>query len=340
MSASLAEIEEHAARIAGEAGALLIEIFRNSSGIPSDASLDVQYKDKAQRDPVSEADRGAEQHLRVSITQRFPDHAILGEEGEDAGSDTAEYVWVLDPLDGTTNFVNGLPLFTVSVGVLRWGHPAVGAIWCSVSPTGSAGVISARAGAGARLDGVPVSVHGRAARGGKQLPHRLAAYPGNFGAFLTLARRRGLRSGEPRTLGSTAYECALVSAGVLQSAIFWGPKIWDVAAGVTIVREASGSALTRDRGRWHELTYFRAPADSGTPKRLRDWSAPVVIGSPAIASGMVQALRPTLAGRALRLARHRWVRRTLRELKRCGRRMLGMQRTGSRIPPTAHHDSN
>lgn len=324
MTASLAEIEEHATKIAGEAGALLLDVFRASSSVSSGGTLEVEYKDKHQRDPVSEADRSAEQHLRSTILTRFPDHAVLGEEGEDSGSDAAEYVWVLDPLDGTTNFVNGLPLFTVSVGVLRWGHPAVGAIWCSASPNGGAGTFSAHAGGGARLDGVRVSVEGRAAHGAKQLPHRLAAYPGNFGAFLTLSHRRGLHTGEPRTLGSTAYECALVSAGVLQSAIFWGPKIWDVAAGVTIVREAAGSALTRDRGRWHELTYFRAGTDrSGAPKRLREWGAPVVIGSPAVATSLVQALRPTLAGRALRLARHRWLRRSLRVLRQQGQRLLG-----------------
>ena len=186
--------------------------------------IEVQYKDKAQQDPVSQADRGSEDHLRKAIADRFPDHAILGEEGQDAGPSGAEFTWVLDPLDGTTNFINGLPLFGVSVGVLRWGHPAAGAIWTPVTPGGSPGVFSARAGGGARLDGEALSVEGRAAHGLPQLPHRLAAVPGNFGAFLTLAARPGLRSGDPRTLGSIAYESALVAAGVLQSAIFWGPK--------------------------------------------------------------------------------------------------------------------
>jgi myo-inositol-1(or 4)-monophosphatase len=329
MSATLSEIEGKATTIAAEAGALLLDIFHRSASVSSAAALDVEYKDKAQRDPVSEADRGAERHLREAILSHFPDHAVLGEEGEDAGSDAAEYTWVLDPLDGTTNFVNGLPLFTVSVGVLRWGHPAVGAIWCSASPTGASGVIHARAGGGAWMDDVRVSVDGRVARGGIQLPHRLAAYPGNFGGFLTFSRRPGLRPGEPRTLGSTAYECALVAAGVLQSAIFWGPKIWDIAAGVTVVREASGSALTRERGRWHELTYFRVPAEKGRPKRLRTWSAPVVVGSPATTLALVHALRPTLVGRAVRLTRHRWLRRAFWLL---GRRNV---RSGDRSPSRA-----
>jgi myo-inositol-1(or 4)-monophosphatase len=305
----LEAIEQHAARIAAEAGAILLELFHDS--------VEVEYKDKEQHDPVSRADRGSEEHLRRAILDRFPDHAILGEEGQDAGPAGAEFTWVLDPLDGTTNFVNGLPLFCVSVGVLRWGHPAVGAIWTPVTPSGGPGVFSARAGGGAWLDGRPLSVHGRAAKGGKQLSHRLAAYPGNFGALLTLMSRRGARSGEPRTLGSIAYEAALVAAGVLQSALFWGPKIWDVAAGVVLIREAGGSVLTRDRGRWHELTLFRPDLDrSGAAKPLRDWSAPLMVGGPDLAPALAAALRPTLAGRALRLLRHPLIRRVRRLVRR------------------------
>ena len=306
--ATLAEIEEHAARIAAEAGALLLELYRTP--------IEVEYKDKQRRDPVSQADKSAEAQLRTAILERFPDHAILGEEGADAGSAQAEYAWVLDPLDGTTNYVNGLPLFCVSVGVLRWGHPAVGAIWTAVTPDGAAGVFSARAGGGARLNGQPISVDGRAGRN-RQLPHRIAGYPGNFGGFFTLTRHPGLRPGEPRTLGSIAYEAAFVAAGVLQSAIFWSPKIWDIAAGVTIVREAGGSALTRTAGRWHELTYFRPGTDpkTGAARPLRDWSGPLVIGAPELTQPLVLSLRPTLLARLLRLPRHPLIRRSLRLLR-------------------------
>jgi len=244
-SSALAAIEEHAARIAADAGSMLLGLFRGP--------LEVEYKDKDQHDPVSEADRRAEEYLRRAIQDRFPEHAILGEEGKDAGPSGAQYTWVLDPLDGTTNYVNGLPLFAVSVGVLRWGHPAVGAIWTSSSPAGGPGVFSARAGGGARLNGAAIGVGGP--RDGRKPPaQRLAAVPGGAGAMLSFGSRAGgsragrapeIRHGDPRTLGSIAVEAAFVAAGILQSAVFMGPKIWDVAAGVTIVREAGGSALTR-----------------------------------------------------------------------------------------------
>jgi myo-inositol-1(or 4)-monophosphatase len=295
----LLEIEERAAGFAADAGMILLDLFRGP--------LDVEYKDKHQRDPVSQADRQAELSLRSSIRAAFPDHAILGEEGSDTGTSDAEYTWVLDPLDGTTNFVNGLPLFAVSVGVLRWGHPAVGAIWSSVTPAGAAGVFSARAGGGARLDGSRISLDG-ASRGGRPAL-RLAAVPGASGRQFAAGRRPG----DPRTLGSIAVEAALVASGVLQSAVFMHPKIWDVAAGVTIVREAGGSALTRDGGRWHELTYFRRSRDrAGALKPLRDWSGSLLVGSPATTAAIAVRLNPTALSRALRVARHPVIRRAVK----------------------------
>jgi myo-inositol-1(or 4)-monophosphatase len=296
----LLEIEERAAQMAGEAGALLLDLFRGP--------LEVEYKDKHRRDPVSQADRRAEEYLRRAIHDAFPDHAVLGEEGSDTGSGDAEYTWVLDPLDGTTNFVNGLPLFAVSAGVLRWGHPAVGAIWSSVSPTGGPGVFSARAGGGARLDGSPITLEdGRP--GGKSPALRLAAVPGSAGhRFGT-----GGRPTDPRTLGSIAVEAALVACGVLQSAVFMRPKIWDVAAGVTIVREAGGSAFTRDGRRWHELTYFRRSRDrAGALKPLRDWTGSLLVGPPAVTAALAARLNPTALSRALRVARHPVIRRAVR----------------------------
>jgi len=296
----LLEIEEQAAQVARETGSLLLDLFRGP--------LQVEYKDKHERDPVSQADRRAEEYLRRAIHDSFPGHAILGEEGKDSGAGDAEYTWVLDPLDGTTNFVNGLPLFAVSVGVLRWGHPAVGAIWSSVTPTGSAGVFSARAGGGARLDGNPISLDGTH-RGGKPPALRLAAVPGGSGRRLGA----GTRPGDPRTLGSIAVEAALVAAGVLQSAVFMRPKIWDVAAGVTIVREAGGSAFTRDGKRWHELTYFRRSRDrAGVLKPLREWSGALLVGSPASTAALAARLNPTALSRALRVARHPVIRRAVR----------------------------
>lgn len=311
--AMLAEIGAHAARIAAGAGALLLDLFQGP--------LTVEFKDQNQRDPVSQADRRAEQYLREAIQERFPDHAILGEEGKDAGPAGAEYTWVLDPLDGTTNYINGLPLFAVSVGVLRWGRPAAGAIWTAVSPSGAPARFSAHAGAGAVLDGRRLHIEDRGPVSNLPAPRRLAAVPGGFAAVLGFSGPLRRRPGEPRVLGSIAVESAFVAAGVLQYAIFWSPKIWDIAAAATIVREAGGVALVRSSGGWRDLDLFRPRRDrkTGALRPLREWSAPVIVAAPPLARSVSLALQPTLLGRALRLPHHPLVRRSVKLVRRLQR---------------------
>ena len=296
-----AEIEALAGQIAEQTGALLLDMFHGP--------LHVEFKDDAQSNPVSDADKKAEEFLRAAIQKRFPDHAILGEEGKDEGPALAEYTWVLDPLDGTTNYINGLPLFAVSVGVLRQGRPVVGAIWSPVSPDGGPGLFSARAGGGASLNGRKITIADRGPSGAAPVARRLAAVPGGFGLLLGFTGPLRRHAGEPRTLGSMAVEGALVAAGVLQYAILWSPKIWDVAAAVTIVQAAGGSALVRESGRWQELKLFRLPIDkSGGARPLRDWCSPVVIGAPPLANSVTEALGPTLLSRVYRARRHPAVR--------------------------------
>src|SRR5207244_8303125 len=82
--------------------------------------LDVAYKGKGKADPVTEADRAVEAYLAEAVAARFPHHAVLGEEGKEQGEDPGhEFEWIVDPLDGTLNFINRLPFFAVSIGVLH-----------------------------------------------------------------------------------------------------------------------------------------------------------------------------------------------------------------------------
>ena len=161
----LAEIESHAAEFARGAGKILSGHF--------EAPLQVDYKDEAESDPVTAADKETQRFLTDRILQAFPDHAVLGEEDdEDAGGDTSsfprkrestpgaplpDFAWALDPLDGTKNFVAGLPVYASSIGVLHRGVPVVGAVY--VPWPGCEGrVVHARSGGPALLDGEPVSV--------------------------------------------------------------------------------------------------------------------------------------------------------------------------------------
>ena len=146
--AALADVERAATDFARRGGAVLLEHFRTG--------LDVSFKWDDARHPVTEVDHAVEDLIRAAVLARFPEHGILGEERADTGPADAEWIWVIDPLDGTSNFINGLPTFSCSVGVLWRGAPVVGAIFVATSRHLSSGVYHARAGGGAFFDDRPV----------------------------------------------------------------------------------------------------------------------------------------------------------------------------------------
>lgn len=262
-----AEIERCAGEWATEAGEHLSAQARGS--------LHIEYKGNGTSNPVSEADREAEEYLYRSVMHRFPDHSVIGEEGRDPGPDRTPFVWVIDPLDGTTNYLNGLSLWCVSVGVLWYGAPVAAAIYAPLGPNGGPALFLARRGSGTTLNGRPVTVD--------TVPElresRLGALSPAFQD--DIARRKEARNrGEVRTLGSIALELALTACGALQYAAFWIPRIWDVAAGTSLIIEAGGSILRREeRGEpWHEFRSFEAPAGLG----LRKWRGSIIGGNPAV----------------------------------------------------------
>src|SRR4051812_34717088 len=144
------EIEDVAVELATLAGA---EITRTLGSI-----FTVRYKtgpagaEISLRDPVSEVDGRIESLIRARIGERFPEHDIIGEEMKDRLGGRHEYLWAVDPIDGTTNFVNGFPVFAASIGVLCDGKPVVGALWCSITHALRAGVYHAHDGGPLRFE--------------------------------------------------------------------------------------------------------------------------------------------------------------------------------------------
>jgi myo-inositol-1(or 4)-monophosphatase len=267
--ALLREIEHTAAELARGAGQRLLSTFRTA--------LAVEYKGAGKADPVTEADRDAERFLRDGVHERFAGHGVLGEEGTEPPHG-AEFVWVIDPLDGTTNYINGLPLWCVSVGVLWRNEPVAAAIFTPSGPGAAQTVFHASAGGGASMDGTPIAVTDEP----EPTKARLATLPGHYWQDMRFRTRKGERLGETRTLGSIALELALIASGVLQYGVFWSPKIWDVAAGVLLVREAGGDVLTRQRTSepWARLHAFTA-AQPGVAN-LRGWKGSVIAGCPRV----------------------------------------------------------
>jgi myo-inositol-1(or 4)-monophosphatase len=189
---------------------------------------------------VTEVDLAVEREFRALIADRFPHHVVLGEEFSAASERDAlpEYCWVFDPVDGTTNFAHGLPIFCSSLALEIGGVPSVAAIY---DPTRRE-LFTAERGHGAWLNGEPLRVSSSATLIDSLLctgfPYNVQKDPdrlvGLFSHFLTLSRA-------VRRLGSAAIDLAYVAAGRLDG--FWEHALhpWDVAAGALIVTEAGGT---------------------------------------------------------------------------------------------------
>lgn len=288
----LLAIEEHAIALAREAGSFLLEAFQHK--------LQVEYKSKGQQDPVTDADRKAEQLIMAGIRRRFPDHGILSEETVEPRPAEQDILWVIDPLDGTNNFINRYPFFAVSLGVVYQGIPVVGALFVPYPMTPSGKVFHARLGGGAYAEEVPIHVY----EGKEPSPQGLLTAHRSFARQFRLSKELRQKLGDVRTTGSIAYELALVASGVLQYAAFRGPKIWDVAGGVLIAQEAGGEALVRPQRRpWRPLRSF-LEQDAGLPPDgdLRQWRAWMLVGSPAVVGTVASNIKP-------RSEWWRWLRR-------------------------------
>lgn len=288
----LAEIESHAAEIAAGGGAILRRHFGSK--------LKIEYKDERKNDPVTEVDKEAQDYLIRAIAEKYPDHGIVSEEEEDKDESVApDVVWVLDPLDGTKNFIGGLPIFACSVGVLYRGAPAAGAIYLPWPGESEGVVMHARLGGGTFLGGERLSLRDA----GEASGIRLVGLPGSFGHAFRFDKTMNGKVGELRISGSIAYEMAMVARGVYRYALAGSPHLWDVAAGAVLVAEAGGvvlmgrgarrrAPLMPERLQWRALGSFLESWQPGvtTLRELRRWSAPLVLGAPDVARQVADSL--------------------------------------------------
>ena len=303
--AQLAELESAAVEFAEGAGDLLASHFGKT--------ISVEYKDRAQQDPVTTADRETQAYLVARISQRFPAHGILGEEeepraaGADGDTPAPDLLWVLDPLDGTTNFMNGLPVYASSIGVMHRGVPVAGAVYVPwPTATGSGIVVHARQGGGAFANDAPISVY----QTDRLRGDRLVGLPGSFGATTRVGKGlKGQPLGQLRVTGSIAYELAMTAMGVMQFAVIGAPRLWDMLGGVVAVSEAGGTVMTRLPGRkqWHPMDSLLPTWDEKPPTMadLRKWVAPLVAANPTLAPLIANNLHP----------RRRPVQNTLRTVR-------------------------
>jgi myo-inositol-1(or 4)-monophosphatase len=229
---------------------------------------------KGPKDFVSEVDRAAEAAIVETLHATYPDHAILAEEGTAKGENAqAEYLWIIDPLDGTTNFIHGVPTFAVSVGLADEHGLLAG---CVVDPCREE-VFAAHRGGGARLNGSPMHVSRpeglETALIATGFPFReLSRLPGYLRAFESFCRSTsGLRRA-----GAASLDLAYTACGRYDGFFEVGLSPWDVAAGALLVAEAGGVVTDTAGGR----TYLA--------------SGSIVAAGGAIHAAMIEVTRSTL----------------------------------------------
>lgn len=280
-SAILEEIETFSIHIAREAGHILLEHFNKP--------LEISYKGEKNTDPVTQADRVSEEYLKQAIKEKYPEHSILTEEEGISSQNPSPFTWVLDPLDGTANFISGLPFFAVSVGVLWKNLPVAGSIYVPISHRITEGVYHGYLGNGAFINDERITVT-------LEPPKQpLSELPSQFGSQFRLSGKSSKEPHEIRNLGSIALELTLAACGVFQYAFFNRPRLWDVVAGIVLVKEAGGAVFTygeksKNWNSLHELEMEKA--ETKTPlETLQNWSSPLIAGTSDTVTKVVKDIR-------------------------------------------------
>jgi histidinol phosphatase-like enzyme (inositol monophosphatase family) len=231
-SAALDELDAFLIELNGAAAGAILPLFRADHGL-------VDKGGPRGFDPVTEADKGAERAIRALISERYPDHGVIGEEyGEDRSD--AEFVWVLDPVDGTRAFIAGLPLWCTLIGLRFRGRPVLGSIGQSflgelyVGHAGGSRLMTRGASRPLKVRPCPTLADALIATTDPAIfegPERDA----------WRAVRQGARLAR---LGCDAYAYAMVAAGTIDLVIEAGLQAWDIDAAIPVIAGAGG--LTTD----------------------------------------------------------------------------------------------
>ena len=220
---------------------IAIKAARRAGQIINRASLDIEklkIEVKRQSDFVTEVDRAAEAAILDVLREAYPSHGILAEESGLAGTNPeSEYQWIIDPLDGTTNFIHGLPQYAISIGLAHKGVMTQGVVY---DPNRNE-LFTATRGGGAFLNDKRIRVSKRIkldeALIGTGFPYRMFDH---IEAYLAIFRDLAQKTAGMRRPGAAALDLAWVACGRMDG--FWelGLSPWDMAAGTLLITEAGG----------------------------------------------------------------------------------------------------
>ena len=218
-----------------------IKAARAAGSIINRAALDIESVRVAQKqvnDFVTEVDRAAEEAIISTLLSAYPGHGILAEEsGQEHGAKNSDYVWIIDPLDGTTNFIHGFPVYCVSIALAFKGKIEHAVVY---DPTRNDLFTSTR-GRGAFLNERRIRVSKRTQLKDCLVSTGFPFRPGdNFRAYMRMFSEITQRTAGVRRPGAAALDLAYVAAGYCDGFFETGLSIWDVAAGSLLVTEAGG----------------------------------------------------------------------------------------------------
>lgn len=250
-----------AVRAARRAGEVIVRSLTRLEGL--------QITAKGRNDFVSEVDHAAEREIIATIRKAYPNHAVMAEESGRAGeSDT---VWIIDPLDGTTNFLHGFPVFAVSIACQHKGRLEHAVVYDPMRQE----LFTASRGAGAHLDNRRIRVSRQRSLDGALVatgfPYR--ANTQYIDAYLAMLKAVMLNTAGIRRPGSAALDLAYVAAGRVDA--FWeiGLQPWDTAAGTLLIQEAGGHVGTLVGGEYRQ-------------------GGNIVAGTPKVYSALLEVLAP------------------------------------------------
>lgn len=245
-----------AMRAARRAGDLIVKSLSRLDSLKIDS--------KGRNDFVTDIDRKAEADIIATIRRSYPQHAILAEESGRSGTD--EFVWIIDPLDGTSNFISGFPFWCVSIAAREAGRMAAAVVWDPLRGE----MYAAERGAGAWRNETRLSVTGRPSLDGAYVatgfPFRNRE---KIDLYLSLFKEVFLHARAIRRAGSAALDLAYVASGVFDGFFEFRLAPWDVAAGSLLIEEAGGRITDFDGGHRY--------LDSGN----------VIAGAPGVAAGLL-----------------------------------------------------
>ena len=254
-----------AIRAARSAGALIVRQMERVDSLNITA--------KGRNDFVTEVDQRAEQIIIDTIHKAYPDHGILAEESGEQGG--GEIIWIIDPLDGTTNFLHNFPHFAISIAVQHKSQTTQAVVFDPVRQE----LFTASRGEGAQLDNYRIRVSRKSdldsALLGTGFPFREMS---NLDLYISTLRALLPNCAGIRRAGSAALDLAYVAAGRLDGFWEFGLRRWDIAAGALLIHEAGG--------------FVSDPA--GGESYLE--SGDIIAGNPKIAKKMLQKIHPIVTG--------------------------------------------